>query len=140
MLNYNIAKYKSPRGLVQPWLVALCKKWTRNQPIFNHHTGIPMVKSQPIVGMTVDLEKPTPFQPLYLKAHGWNDGWFHKNQPFSYMRVGTWLVSCRFFAQTNRLESGWLIVGQVRERAVLREIFFHEYQHVFNLSYLIKNG
>ena len=70
-----------------------------------------MVKSQPIVGMMVDLEKPTPFQPLYLKAHGWNDGWFHENQPFSYMRVGTRLVSCRFFAQTNRLESGWLIVG-----------------------------
>ena len=31
------------------------------------------------------------------------------------MRVGTRLVSCRFFAQTNRLELGWLIVGQVRE-------------------------
>ena len=31
------------------------------------------------------------------------------------MRVGTRLVSCQFFAQTNRLELGWLIVGQVRE-------------------------
>ena len=34
------------------------------------------------------------------------------------MRVGTRLVSCQFFAQTNQLELGWLIVGQVREGAV----------------------
>ena len=61
------------------------------------------------------LQKPTPFQPSYLKAHGWNDRRSHENQPFSYMRVGTRLVSCRFFAQTNRLELGRLIVGQVRE-------------------------
>ena len=32
-------------------LVALCKKSTRNQPISNHHTGIPTV------GMTVGLRK-----------------------------------------------------------------------------------
>ena len=38
-----------PRGLVQPCLVALCKKSTRNQPISNHHTGIPTV------GMMVGL-------------------------------------------------------------------------------------
>ena len=69
-------------------------------------------------------------------AYSWNEGWFCKNQPrsnlrilkhmvgmtvglrkptvtrwWSYMRVGTRLVSCRFFAQTNRLELDWLIVG-----------------------------
>ena len=63
--------------------------------------------------MTVGFAK-TPFQPSYLKARGWDDGWFHENQPFSYMRVGTRLVFCRFLVQTNRLELGWLIVGQVR--------------------------
>ena len=38
------------------------------------------------------------------------------------MRVGTRLVSFRFFAQTNRLELGWLIVGQVRERHVFSAV------------------
>ena len=31
------------------------------------------------------------------------------------MKDETRVVSCRFFAQTNRLELSWLIVGQVRE-------------------------
>ena len=34
----------------------------------------------------LDLRNPTPFQPSYLKAHGWNDGWFRGNQPRSNLR------------------------------------------------------
>ena len=90
-----------------------CKKadswFCENQPRFN------LCISLPIVGMTVVLQILTLFQPSYLKAHGWNDDWFHENQLFSYMRVRTRLVSCRFFAQTNRLELGRLMVAQVRE-------------------------
>ena len=32
-----------PRGLIQPCLVAFCKKSTRNQPISNPHIGKPTV-------------------------------------------------------------------------------------------------
>ena len=88
--------------------------------------------------------KPTDFQPSYRKADGWFcenqprsnlrilkhmvgilEWRLVLRKPtvtrwWSYMRVGSSyphiarLVSCRFFAQTNRLELGWLIVGQVR--------------------------
>ena len=52
----------------------------------------------------LDLRKPTPFQPSYLKAHGWNDGWFCENQPRSNLRIlkPTVVMTVRF-AKTNRV-------------------------------------
>ena len=75
-----------PRGLVQPCLVALCKKSTRNQPISNP-------QSRRLV-----LRKPTAFQPLYIIAYSWNDGWFCKNQPRSNLRILKHMVG---FTKTN---------------------------------------
>ena len=89
----------NPRGLVQPCLVASCQKSTRNQPISNHHTGIPTV------GMTVGsreinrvptliserrrsvLRIPTAFQPLYIITYSWDDGWFCENQTRFNLRI-----------------------------------------------------
>ena len=116
-MQSSIEKFRAsnPRGLVQPCLVALCKKSTRNQPISNHHTWIPTV------GMTVGLReinrvptlilesrrlvlrKPTAFQPLYIIAYSWNDGWFWKNQPRSNLRILKHMVGMTVgFTKTNR--------------------------------------
>ena len=87
--------FEAPRGLVQPCLVALCKKSTRNQPSCRNTHGWNDVWfkgnqpcSNPHIGKPTVLRKPTPFQPSYLKAHGWNDGWFHENQPLVVLYVG----------------------------------------------------
>ena len=32
--------------------------------------------------------KPTDFQSSYRNTHGWNDGWFKRNQPCSYPHIG----------------------------------------------------
>ena len=52
----------------------------------------------------LDLRKPTAFQPSYLKAQGWNDGWIDENQPFS--NPHTWAATVGLtvgFAKNNRV-------------------------------------
>ena len=52
----------------------------------------------------LDLRKPTAFQPSYLKAHGWNDGWIDENQPFSNPDTRAATVGLTVgFAKTNRV-------------------------------------
>ena len=51
----------------------------------------------------LDLRKPTPFQPSYLNAHGWNDGWFCEDQPRSNLRILMHVVGITVgFTKTNR--------------------------------------
>ena len=52
----------------------------------------------------LDSRKPTAFQPLYLKAHGWNDGWIEENQPLSNPHPCAATVGLTVgFAKTNRV-------------------------------------
>ena len=73
----------------------------------------------------MDLRKPTAFQPSYLKAHGWNDGWidergwFSQNQP-SFQRW-TSRYESRIgvgFRKTNRHSNLWLRYTRVGTRLV----------------------
>ena len=102
-----------PRGLVQPCLVALCKKSTRNQPFSNPRAGTPTV------GWRLVLQKPTAFQPSYIVAYGWNDGWFRENQPRSNLRILKPMVGMTIpYTKTNRFPTffdyslwlDWLLV------------------------------
>ena len=50
------------------------------------------------------LRKPTPFQPSYIIAYGWNDGWFCENQLRSNCRILKSMVGMTVcFAETNRV-------------------------------------
>ena len=50
------------------------------------------------------LRKPTPFQPSYIVAYGWNDGWFCENQPRSNLRILKPMVGMAVgFAKTNHV-------------------------------------
>ena len=61
-----------------------------------------LIHEQQRLDWQLDLRKPTAFQPSYLKAHGWNDGWIDENQPFS--NPYTWAATVGLtvgFAKTN---------------------------------------
>ena len=57
----------------------------------------------------LDLRKPTPFQPSYLKAHGWNDGWFCENQRRSNLRILKHMVGMTVgLTKTNRFQLSYM--------------------------------
>ena len=83
----------------------------------------------------LDLREPTAFQPSYLKAHGWSDGWIHDNQPFS--KPHTWAAtvgSTAGFAITKRIPTFVYLSERWEWRLVLRKAT------PFQLSYLEVHG
>ena len=66
----------------------------------------PLIQERQRSDRQLDLRKSIPFQPSYLKAHGYNDGCFCGNQPRSNLRNLMHMVGMTVgFTKTNRFRT-----------------------------------